>query len=256
MNNGVLLDALAHFGVEAEMSGRNDLIVGGRKVSGSAYKLRVGNAAGKGRRSLHHGTMLLNVDLSALGRYLSPNKLKMQSKGIASVASRVLNLSEVAPAIDHSGFCDAAASAFEAKWAGQAASRRVLATSDLERIPELMEIYARYSKWEWRFGASPSFSHSLERKFDWALVDVHVDVAKGLVTGGRVYSDCLVPPLIDALNEELGEGLRGGPPITYDVPGISELCARVHARLGDDESLRAARDDYLPELQAWLSAEI
>lgn len=41
-----------------------------------------------------------------------------------------------------------------------------------------------------------------------------------------------------------------------DVPGVAELCARVRARLGDDESLRVARDEYLPELQTWMSAEI
>merc|ERR1712216_340817 len=103
-----------------------------------------------------------------------------------------------------------------------------------------MAIYERYAAWEWRFGSSPSFSHSLERKFDWALVDVHVDVQKGLITGGRVFSDCLVPPLIDAFNEELSAGA-----------GFAELCARVRARLGDDESLRVARDEYLPELHAW-----
>ena len=253
MNNDVLLNALARFGVEAEASGRNDLAIGGSKVSGSAYKMRLGSAVtGEGRRSLHHGTMLLDVDLGALSRYLSPNKLKMQSKGIASVAARVVNLCEVAPAIDHASFCDAAASAFEAKWSDRSAHRRVLAVANLERIPELMAIYERNAKWEWRFGESPSFSHSLEHKFDWALVDVQVDVAKGLITAGRVFSDCLVPSLIDAFNEELSAASS----IAYDVQGVAELCARVRGRLGDDESLRVARDEYLPELQAWLSANI
>ena len=84
---------------------------------------------------------------------------------------------------------------------------------------------------------------------------MHVDVERGLITGGRVFSDCLVPPLIDAFNDELGGG-GAGAPIAYDVPGVAELCARVRARLGDDESLRVARDEYLPELQAWMSAEI
>ena len=64
--------------------------------------------------------------------------------------------------------------------------------------------------------------------------------------------DCLVPPLIDAFNEELSAGSG----IAYDVPGIGELCARVRARLGEDESLRVARDEYVPQLQEWLSAKI
>jgi len=252
MNNGVLLDALTSFGIEGEMSGRNDLTVNGRKVSGSAYKLRTGNSAGEGRRSLHHGTMLLNLDLTALGKYLSPNKLKMQSKGTASVAARVLNLNEMVPSMDHAGFCNAAAAAFEAKWSGHAVNRHVLAVSELESIPKLMEIYRRYSDWEWRFGQSPNFSHTLEHKFDWALMDVHVDIAKGMITSGRVFSDCLVPAFIDALNQELSSGTK----TTYDVAGIADLCARTRVRLGDDESLRTARDEYLPQLQEWLSTDI
>ena len=93
-------------------------------------------------------------------------------------------------------------------------------------------------------------------------LSVHVDVQKGVITGGRVFSDCLVPPLIDAFNDELSsaaseasaEGSLGS--IAYDVAGVAELCARVRARLGDDEGTRVARDEYIPQLQEWLSAEI
>ena len=73
----------------------------------------------------------------------------------------------------------------------------------------------RYSgEWEWRFGKSPSFSHSLEHKFGWALVDVQLEVANGVVARGRVYSDCLVPSLIDALEDELAAGAVGQRLIT------------------------------------------
>lgn len=78
MNNQVLLDALYDgFGIQGEASGRNDLVVDGRKISGSAYKIRLGRKDGSGKQSLHHGTMLLDLELEALGRYLSPNKAKL-----------------------------------------------------------------------------------------------------------------------------------------------------------------------------------
>lgn len=78
MNNEVLLAGLKKLGIhDAEATGRNDLCVGGRKVSGSAYKLSLGKRDGSGRKALHHGTMLLNLDLTALERYLSPNKAKL-----------------------------------------------------------------------------------------------------------------------------------------------------------------------------------
>lgn len=115
MNNEVLLSSLESFGVVGEASGRNDITVDGLKVSGSAYKLKLGKKDGSGKRTLHHGTMLLDLELGALGKLLSPNKLKLQSKGVDSVVSRVLNLKERVPDITHEIFCDAVVEAFSRK---------------------------------------------------------------------------------------------------------------------------------------------
>lgn len=105
MNNSVLIESLTKIGVVgAEPTGRNDICVNGRKVSGSAYKLSLGRRDGSGRKALHHGTMLLDLDLKALEKYLSPNKAKLLSKGVDSVVSRVLNLKEVVPHLTHEVF--------------------------------------------------------------------------------------------------------------------------------------------------------
>jgi lipoate---protein ligase len=113
MNNEVLINSLQAFGIkDAEPSGRNDIVLDGKKISGSAYKLKLGRKDGSGRRSLHHGTMLLDLELGALGKYLSPNKKKLESKGSESVISRVMNLKEVCPDIDHDKFCDALSDSF------------------------------------------------------------------------------------------------------------------------------------------------
>lgn len=71
LNTQVVIDSLKRFGIDATTSGRNDILVGTHKVSGSAYKL-------SGSRACHHGTLLLNVDLARLGRYLNPNKEKLK----------------------------------------------------------------------------------------------------------------------------------------------------------------------------------
>jgi len=113
MNNDILIESLAYFNIKAEASGRNDLCVQGRKVSGSAYKLKLGKKDGSGPLSLHHGTMLLDLELDALGKYLNPNKKKLISKGVDSVISRVLNLSELSPTIDHEKYCESLSKAFE-----------------------------------------------------------------------------------------------------------------------------------------------
>lgn len=100
--------------------------VDGRKISGSAYKLKLGRANGEGRRSLHHGTMLLDLELTALQKYLNPNKKKLESKGVDSVISRVMNLKEIAPTIDHHTFCKALENSFTARWSDLPINRVIL----------------------------------------------------------------------------------------------------------------------------------
>ncbi len=114
INNSLLIGALEECGVTAQATGRNDLTIQGDrfKISGSAYKVRI---RGGLRQALHHGTMLINVDLNALQKYLNPNKLKLQSKGVASVISRVKNLQEVYPSFSHEGFVDALTNQVKAK---------------------------------------------------------------------------------------------------------------------------------------------
>lgn len=113
MNNDILIQSLDKHGIKAEPSGRNDICVDSKKVSGSAYKLSLGKKDGSGRKSLHHGTMLIDLDLNALSKYLHPNKLKLISKGVDSVASRVVNLKELNADISHETWSDALAEAFK-----------------------------------------------------------------------------------------------------------------------------------------------
>ncbi|MBQ7247056.1 MAG: lipoate--protein ligase [Lachnospiraceae bacterium] len=82
---------LASFGVEAQISGRNDLTVDGRKVSGNSQYARNG-------RVMHHGCILFDTDLGVLTAALRPDPDKIRTKGIRSVSARVANLSEYMPA--------------------------------------------------------------------------------------------------------------------------------------------------------------
>lgn len=77
-----------------------------KKISGSAYKMNLGDKNGLGKKALHHGTMLINIDINSVTRYLSPHKAKLQSKGVSSVISRITNLVDINPAINHKSFCN------------------------------------------------------------------------------------------------------------------------------------------------------
>ena len=86
----VIQDALLSYGLETEISGRNDLTCEGRKFSGNAFA--------KGQRNdLHHGTLLIKTDGEMMQRYLSVDKAKLMKHGVSSVRSRVVNLSELVP---------------------------------------------------------------------------------------------------------------------------------------------------------------
>eukprot|EP00769_Ergobibamus_cyprinoides_P004311 gnl/Ergobibamus_cyprinoides/596.p1 GENE.gnl/Ergobibamus_cyprinoides/596~~gnl/Ergobibamus_cyprinoides/596.p1 ORF type:complete len:288 (+),score=91.22 gnl/Ergobibamus_cyprinoides/596:220-1083(+) len=202
-NNQIICGAMGSFGLDAAPSGRNDILIDGKKVSGQAYRL--GPAA-----ALQHGTLMLDVDIEQLPRYLTPSKAKLAAKGIASVRSRVANLKDFAPGITHDAICDAVTSRFFETHAGKVAgtctdvpiehiSPEALAASD----PRLRALYLSMESWDWRFGHSPDFSHELEHKFDWGLVTIHLDVVGGRVCRARVFSDALVPAVVDELEMSL-----------------------------------------------------
>ena len=83
-----VLSALATLGIKAELSGRNDLLVDGKKFSGNAQY-------SNGGRTLHHGTLLFDSDLEMLSHVLRPDEEKIKSKAVKSVRSRVTNLSSL-----------------------------------------------------------------------------------------------------------------------------------------------------------------
>ncbi|MGN0190367.1 MAG: biotin/lipoate A/B protein ligase family protein [Candidatus Cryptobacteroides sp.] len=84
------LDRLAAFlcslGIPARVSGRNDVLVDGRKVSGNAFSLRPGGVG------IVHGTFLYDLDFETMSRALTPSRAKLESKGVKSVDQRVMNL--------------------------------------------------------------------------------------------------------------------------------------------------------------------
>ena len=96
----VLEQACRSLGIPAQRSGRNDLLAEGRKFSGNAFYKHAGKA-------YHHGTLMLDVDLERVSRYLSPSKAKLAAKGVDSVRSRVVNLREFVPELTIDRLADA-----------------------------------------------------------------------------------------------------------------------------------------------------
>lgn len=194
-NFAIIINALKSFGIEAALSGRNDMQVGTRKISGSAFKHT-------SDRSFHHGTLLVDANMQKLGDYLNPHPLKLKAKGIKSVRSRVANLTEFNPTINHDNLSSAIIDAF-CDYYGQKVALEALDEASLLQEPMLNAYYEQMADWDWRFGKTPNFSHHIETRFDWGIIDLHLDVNQATITEVVIFSDALNVGLIDALKDAL-----------------------------------------------------
>ncbi|MGP4862808.1 lipoate--protein ligase [Psychrobacter sp. T6-5] len=233
-NFTIIINALKKLGIDATLSGRNDMQVGDRKISGSAFK----HAAD---RSFHHGTLLVNANMQKLGDYLNPHPLKLKAKGIKSVRARVANLVEFNDAINHETLSEAIIEAF-CEYYGETAPVEQLDEASLAKQPTLNAYYQQMADWDWRFGKTPEFSHHIETRFDWGMIDVHMDVKQAVITEVVIFSDALNVELIDLFKETL-TGVK------YNKHEIKNMLAEL---ANAQPELAAQVNDF----EQWLVGEI
>jgi len=189
----VILSAARAVGVEAEFSGRNDILALGRKFSGNAFY--------HGQRSsYHHGTILIDVDMGVLANYLNVPAEKMTAKGVASVKSRVINLRELVPTLSIEDMKSALARAFVAEYGG---SGEEYSLGEFTDTAEFTALYAKYSSWDFRLGKSPDFDITYETRFPWGGIEIGLTVSGGVVEGARIYSDAMEAELIEPMADSL-----------------------------------------------------
>jgi lipoate-protein ligase A len=217
-----ICEALASMGVEAEVDGRNDITVQGKKISGTAQRLHQG-------RILHHGTLLFSSDLERIAQALTVDPEKYQSRSTKSIQSRVGNLCDYLPqgttvedfklrllyGMSTGGFAPAvrtpAAHAFAAPTPAAHASTgpAQMGLTPAELTPlDIAEIHRladqKYTTWEWNYGASPPYTIRHKARFEGGALEITADVKKGIVDGiafrgdfmARVPQDTLVAALI------------------------------------------------------------
>ncbi len=235
----IVLNALSSLGLKASASGRNDLVVetadGVRKVSGSAYRETKD-------RGFHHGTLLLNADLSRLADYLNPDVKKLQAKGITSVRSRVANLVELLPSVDHQVVISQAVTQAFFDYFGEQCEPEIISPSAYPDLPGLSEQFARQSSWEWNFGQAPDFSHLLDNRFTWGGVELHFDVERGVIVRAQIYTDSLNPAPLEAL----APALQG---TAYRPEALAAACQALITAFPEQKN-------ELQELADWLAQSL
>ena len=182
---------LANYGVRADIGGRNDISIDGKKFSGNAQYMREG-------RVMHHGTLLFDSDMSVLGAALRPAPEKLQSKGVQSVRSRVTNLKPYLPdGVTLEDFKNALASAI----CGSSVPMR-LSEADIGAIRDIAA--SRYDRWEWNWGQSPSHSVSRRMRFDGVgMVELSMDADGGRISAAEIFGDFFVTGSLEQLRSAL-----------------------------------------------------
>lgn len=205
----VIRRACAALGIAVEKSGRNDLLADGRKFSGNAFYHHEGH-------SYHHGTLLVDVDMEKLGRYLRPSKAKLEAKGVDSVRARVVNLRELQPGLTVDALRNALREAFGEVY-GLPVERMGEADLDSAAVDAFTE---RNRSWEWNYGQKLPVDFSCEARFSWGELRLELAVEYGIVRRAAVYSDAMdwtVAPRLEAAltgsrfdRTELSERVRAG----------------------------------------------
>ncbi len=187
----VILNAVSKLGLKAELSGRNDITVDGKKFSGNAFSLAKGNRS-------HHGTILVNADLAKLSNYLCVSKEKMRSKGIDSVRARVCNICELSSGLTVEAMRRLVIESFIEEYG--AASEYVFDGTALAEVEERRE---RLASWEWRFGKTPQFDFETDKRFSFGDTQIYFNSRNGVIRETKVYSDCLDTELTTEIENAL-----------------------------------------------------
>ncbi|CAB1062605.1 Lipoate-protein ligase A [Olavius sp. associated proteobacterium Delta 1] len=166
-----VIDTLKRLGVPAGLSGKNNIVVENKKISGNSQHANM-------RRMLSHGTLLFDAELDTLQQVLQSNLEIIESRAIASIPSRVTNISDyLSRPMEMEAFI-AELIAGVSKSFG-AVEGYQLATADWDAVYRLAE--EKYRSWEWNIGRSPEFSVKHKLQIDSADVEVHIQVKKAII---------------------------------------------------------------------------
>ena len=173
-----IIEALESMGIKAELSGRNDLLTDGRKFSGNAQYTQ-------GDRTLHHGTLLFDADLSVLSEVLNVDRSKIESKGIASVRSRVVNLSELlGDDVTVERFIEILTEFVIKKYSPE--------IIDVPQNDEVERLTRRNASEEWIFPwgkLTSEYTVVRKKRYDFGIVEIYLDMSNEIIKKVTVCGD-------------------------------------------------------------------
>ncbi|AKX34088.1 lipoate protein ligase A [Spiroplasma litorale] len=176
-----VIETLNKMGVNAKFSGRNDIVLNDKKISGNAmwkYKTRF----------LQHGTILFNANLDKLSKYLTVDRAKILSKNIASISARVTNInSEIKNKIEIKDFWEELVKTYEKT---DSIKHLILNEKDLSEIENIYK--NKYLDPKWTFTKNSTFDYANKTRLEGkGSFEVYMNVEDNLIKKVKIFGDFL-----------------------------------------------------------------
>lgn len=210
----VILKAVRKFSINAEKSGRNDITIDGKKFSGNAFFSSNGF-------NYHHGTLLVNVNMNDLSKYLNISADKLKSKGVSSVKSRVTNLTEYNKNLTVDKLKTKLIEAFEEVYK---IKPEKLNYEEIDKI-KIKKFTSEFSSKEFIFGRKINSECEFSHRFSWGDIQIQINLSGGFIRDTVVYSDAMNENLIEKMQSILKGCLFNS----------RDLCSRINTIKVEDE---------------------
>lgn len=176
-----IVDVLNKLDINAQFSGKNDIEIDGKKISGNAQYI-INN------RIMHHGTILFDVNMEILPQVLKPDLEKLQSKGIKSVKARVTN---ILPLLKNKITVEQFKNLIVQDLKETKGAQILELNQDLiSRAEKLAN--EKYRTWEWVYGNSPAYNLQIKSRIEGkGTIDVRFDIEAGMIKMIKIYGDFL-----------------------------------------------------------------
>ena len=210
-NNQVIIDALNQLGINAYVSGRNDLLVDDKKFSGHAYYQHK-------QYAYHHGTLMVEVDLENLGKYLNVSASKLKSHGVQSVKSRVTNLKEYQPDLSLDQLKQALICSLETKYQLQSQSIEL----DQTLIEAVETLSLEYQSQDWLYHPKLVANLSHQKRYLWGELGISAQLKQNHFDDVIIHSDAMETEFVKDL-EKLLTGLPFNQNLLREIISNSNL---------------------------------
>lgn len=214
-----VIRALAKLGIKAEFTGRNDITIDGKKISGNSQYVKRG-------RIMHHGCILVDSNLTNVSEALRPKEAKFESKSAKSVASRVTTINACSP--DEISVELFKKTLVEEVLKGSGVQEYELSQEEISEISKLAD--EKYRKWEWNYGKSGNYNYEKNQRYDFGTVEIAAVVREGVLQEVKIHGDFFgngeISDLESALcgeilDEKLAERIAAKLDVGYYIKGMT-----------------------------------